>query len=152
MQYQLTPRSKMEDAPSLPKVRMSRWPKSWSIMEDPVVPLERNLYGLRWQDYYGEGNSRKSFWITDEKKFQIGIAYSLTERKGYTCLCTWMMSKVAGKKQNINPTWKILMKDVDLGEPTSFLDHVSLGCTQRECKISNEIQRYVRIQDFYRSQ
>ena len=31
------------------------------------------------------------------------------------------------------------MEDVDLGEPTSFLDHVYLGCTQRECKISNEI-------------
>ena len=26
------------------------------------------------------------------------------------------------------------MKHVDLGEPTSFLDHVYLGCTQRECK------------------
>ena len=26
--------------------------------------------------------------------------------------------KLAGKKQNINPTWKILMKDVDLGETT----------------------------------
>ena len=22
-----------------------QWPKSWSSMEDPVVPLERNLYG-----------------------------------------------------------------------------------------------------------
>ena len=31
------------------------------------------------------------------------------------------------------------MKDVDLEEPTSFLDHVYLGCTQRECTISNEI-------------
>ena len=29
------------------------------------------------------------------------------------------------------------MKDVDLGEPTSFLDHVFLGCTQRECQTSN---------------
>ena len=26
----------------------------------------------------------------------------------------------------------------DLGEPTSFLDHEYLGCTQRECKIRNE--------------
>ena len=26
------------------------------------------------------------------------------------------------------------MKNVDIGEPTSFLDHVHLGCTQRECK------------------
>ena len=31
------------------------------------------------------------------------------------------------------------MKDVDLGEPTSFLDHVYLGCTQRECKIIKDV-------------
>ena len=31
------------------------------------------------------------------------------------------------------------MKDVVLGEPTSFLDHVYLVCTQRECQISNDI-------------
>ena len=31
------------------------------------------------------------------------------------------------------------MKDVDLGEPTSFLDHVYLGCTERECQISKDI-------------
>ena len=48
---------KMEDAPKLletPKsecpdiwIRLPRhkWPKSWSSMEDPVVPLGRNLYG-----------------------------------------------------------------------------------------------------------
>ena len=47
--------------------------------------------------------------------------------------------KMAGKKQHINPMWKILMKDVDLGEPTSFLAHVYLGCTQRECQISKDI-------------
>ena len=48
---------KMEDAPkflNIPKsecpdiwIRLPRhnWPKSWSSMDDPVVPLERNLYG-----------------------------------------------------------------------------------------------------------
>ena len=48
---------KMEDAQKLIKnpksecpdfwIRLPRhkWPKSWSSMEDPVVPLERNLYG-----------------------------------------------------------------------------------------------------------
>ena len=30
-------------------------------------------------------------------------------------------------------------KEVDLGEPTSFLDHVYLGSTQRQCEISKEI-------------
>ena len=48
---------KMEDAPKLLNISKSecpdiwifpprhKWPKSWSSMEDPVVPLERNLYG-----------------------------------------------------------------------------------------------------------
>ena len=35
--------------------------------------------------------------------------------------------KLAGKKHNIDPMWKVLNKEVDLGEPTSFLDHVYLG-------------------------
>ena len=47
--------------------------------------------------------------------------------------------ELAGKKQNLDPMWKILMKDVDLGEPTSFLDRVYLGCTQRKCQ---KKQRY----------
>ena len=51
----------------------------------------------------------------------------------------WMAQKLAGKKQNLDPMWKMLNKEVDLGEPTSFLDHVYLGCTQRQCEISKEI-------------
>ena len=47
--------------------------------------------------------------------------------------------KFAGKKQDIDPMWKLLNKEVDLGEPTSFLDHVYLGCTQRQCEISKDI-------------
>ena len=47
--------------------------------------------------------------------------------------------KLAGKKQNIDPMWYVLNKEVDLGEPTSFLDHVYLGCTQRQCEISKDI-------------
>ena len=31
------------------------------------------------------------------------------------------------------------MKEVDSGEPTSFLDHVYLGCTQREGKTSKDV-------------
>ena len=45
---------------------------------------------------------------------------------------------MAGKKYNMTPMWKKLKKDVDLDEPTSFLDHVYLGCTQRERK-PNEV-------------
>ena len=47
--------------------------------------------------------------------------------------------KLAGKKQNIDLMWKVLNKEVDLGEPTSFFDHVYLGCTQRQYEISKDI-------------
>ena len=50
----------------------------------------------------------------------------------------WMTSNWL-EKQNINPMWKVLNREVDLGEPTSFLDHVYLGCTQRQCEISKDI-------------
>ena len=46
---------------------------------------------------------------------------------------------MAGKKQNLNPMWKVHNKEVDLGEPTFFLDHLYLGCTQRQCQISKDI-------------
>ena len=62
---------KMEDAPKLLKfpksecpdtwIRLPRhkWPKSWSSMEDPVVLLERSLYGhplagLLWERQFGK--------------------------------------------------------------------------------------------------
>ena len=62
---------KMEDAHKLLKIPKSecpdiwirlpkhKWPKSWSSMEDPVVPLERNLYGhpsarLFWERQFDE--------------------------------------------------------------------------------------------------
>ena len=37
-------------------------------------------------------------------------------------------------KQNMVPLWKKFMKDVDLEDPPSYLDHENLGCTQREFK------------------
>ena len=38
------------------------------------------------------------------------------------------------------------MKDVDLEEPASFLDHVCLGCTQLECKPNAKIiERYTKM-------
>ena len=47
--------------------------------------------------------------------------------------------RLAGKKQNLDPMWKVLNREVDLGEPTSVLDHENLGCTQRQCQISKDI-------------
>ena len=51
----------------------------------------------------------------------------------------WMTSNWLERKQHLDPMWKLLNKEVDLGEPTSFLDHVYLGCTRRQCEISKDV-------------
>ena len=141
---------KMEDAPKLLKIPKSecpdiwirlprhKWQKSWSSMEDPVVLLERNLYGhplagLLWERQFGE-----ILLFTVGRRFPIGNAYSYTVKKGLFLSVYVDDITLVGKKQTIVPMWKVLNKEFDLGEPTSFLDHVYLGCTQRQCEVSQK--------------
>ena len=142
---------KMEDAPKLLKFHKSecpdiwirlprhKWPKSWSSMEDPVVPLERNLYGhllagLLWERQF-EKVLLKHGW---EKIPNWECLFDHRE-KGLFLSVDVVDIKFAGKKQNLDPMWKVLNKEVDLGEPTSFLDHVYLACAQRQCEVSKDI-------------
>ena len=141
---------KMEDTPNYLKIPKSecpdiwirlpkhKWPKSWSSMEDPVGPLERNLYGhllagLLWERQF-ENILLKYGW----EKVSNWECLFVHREKGLLLSVYVDDIKLAGKKQNIDPMWKVL-NTVDSGEPTSFLDHVYLGCTQRQCKISNDI-------------
>ena len=93
---------------------------------------------ILWQDCYGKGNLRKSYWSTVGRRFPIVNAYSYTvKRVTIICVCEW--HRIGWKEKNINPMWQVQNKEVDLGEPTSFLDHVYLACTQRQCEISKDI-------------
>ena len=48
--------------------------------------------------------------------------------------------KIGWEETQLRPNVeKVLTKDVDLGEPTSFFHHVYLGCTQLECETSKDI-------------
>ena len=85
-----------------------------------------------------KGSSRKFQWNSDGEKYQIVNVYLFIEKQGIFLSVYVDDVKMDGKKQNMAPMWKKLLKHVDLDEPTSFLDHVFLGCTQRECK-PNEI-------------
>ena len=143
---------KMEDAHKLLKIPKSecpdiwirlprhKWPKSWSSMEDPVVPLERNLYGHPLAGLLWERQFEK---ILIAARLGEGFQFAMLIRTPWKrviliCVCGWQKN-LAGKEQNIDPMWKVLNKEADLGEPTSFLDHVCLGCTQRQCEISKDI-------------
>ena len=93
---------KMEDAHKLLKIPKSecpdiwirlprhKWPKSWSSMEDPVVPLERNLYGhplagLLWERQF-EKVLLKHGW---EKIPNWNVSLFIV-KKDYSYLCMWM--------------------------------------------------------------
>ena len=83
-------------------------------MEDPVVPLERNLYGhplagLLW-----------------ERQFEkIPLEYGWEKVSNWECFFVHLEKglfssvyvddiKLAGKKQHIDPMWKVLDKEVVL--------------------------------------
>ena len=96
----------MEDASSLLKIPKSecadiwirlprhKWPKSWSSMEDPVVPLERNLdghplAGLLWEREF----EKDPFEHGVGEKFKLAVFYLSTEQEDYSYQCMWTISK-----------------------------------------------------------
>ena len=88
-------------------------------------------------DCSGKDKLKMFYWNWDGKKYRIGNVCLFIENKDFSYRYLVDDIQMAGRKQHLNPMWQKPMKMVDLEEPTSFLDHVYLGCTQRECK-SNE--------------
>ena len=117
----------------------TKWPKSWSSIEDPVVHLERNLYGHLLAGLLWERQFEKILLKHGWEKIPIWDCLFLHREKGLFLSVYVDDIKLAGKKQNLDPMWKVLNQEVDLGEPTSFLDHVYLGYTQRQCQVSKDI-------------
>ena len=155
---------KMEDAHKFLKIPKSecpdiwirlprhKWPKSWSSMEDPVVPLERNLYGHLLAGLLCERQFEKIPLQHGWEKIPNWECLFVHREKGLFLSVDVDDIKLAGKKQNLDPMRKALNKEVDLGEPTSFLDHVFLGCTQRQMRnkqrYCGQLQNHVRIANF----
>ena len=108
-------------------------------MEDLVVPLERNPYGHPLAGLLWERQFEKILLKHGWEKIPNWECLFVHRQKGFLLSVCVDDIKMAGKKQNRSPTWKILMKGVDLGEPTSSLDHVCWCSTWRECQISKEI-------------
>ena len=87
------------------------------VMEDPVVPFERNLYGhplagLLWERQFGENPIE----VRLGEGFPIGNAYLCTVKKGLFLSVYVDDINLAGKKQHI--------------DPIVYLDY-----TQRQCEI-----------------
>ena len=100
-----------------PLRELLRTPTCWTLMEETV--------------------RRKFCWNLDGKKYQIGNTYLFTEDKSYSYQYTWTTSKWL-ERTRMAPMLKKLMEK-RRSEPTSFLGHVYLGCTGRECKPNDAI-------------
>ena len=134
---------RMKDAPKKQKLKnpksecllRHKWPKSWSNIEDPVVPLERNVYGHPLAGLLRE----RQF---EDVLLELGLAKVPNWECQFVHRKQWLFSslyvdgiKMVGKKA----AYESCVEETDetgrsLDEPTPFLDHVYLGCTQRECQ------------------
>ena len=95
-------------------------------MEDPVVLLERNLYGHPLAGLLWERQFEKILLKHGWEKIPNWECLFVHREKDYSYVYVDDL-ELAGKKQNLGPMWKLLNKEVDLAEPTSFIDHVYLG-------------------------
>ena len=118
-------------------IRLPRqtWAKSWASIEDPVVNLHGHpLVGSLWERQF-----EKVLLELGWEKIPSWECLFVHRKQGLFLSVHVDDIKMAGQKQNMAPMWKKLMKNVDIGEPTSFVDHVFLGCTQHECKSNEKI-------------
>ena len=121
---------------SLPR---DRWPKHWRSIEDPVVPLDRNLYGhplagLLWEKYL-EHQLSKIGW----RKVR-GWECLYLHPKDKLFLSVYVDDfKLVGKQANIKPMWAKIRKYIELDPETPMVDRVYLGCTQREVQPNRKV-------------
>ena len=141
----------MEDAPALKKIQSqnvqifgyvhqtTNGPNHGPAWKTQSFLLSEIWTVILWQDHYGKGKFEKV--LLEHGWEQVpNREYLFVHREKGLFLSVYVdQIKQAGRKQNIDPIWKVLMKEDDLGEPTSFLDHVYLGCTQRECQTRKDI-------------
>ena len=108
-------------------------------MEDPVVFLEQILYGHPLAGLLWERQFKKILLKHGWEKVPNWECLFVHREKGLFLSVYVDDINLAGMKETIDPMWKLLNKEVDLGKPTSFLDHENLGCTQRQSEISKDI-------------
>ena len=108
---------KMEDAPKFLKISKSecpdiwirpprhKWLKSWASKEDPVVPLERSLYGHPLAGLLLERQFEKILLQHGWQKVSNWDCLFVHLQKGLFLSVYVDDIKLAGKKQNIDPMW-----------------------------------------------
>ena len=86
----------------------------------------------------GKDSSRKFCWNFDRKEVPNWGCLFVHGKQSLFFSVNVDDITIDWKEQEYGSHVEEIDENVDLDEPTSFLDHVCLGCIQRECK-PNEI-------------
>ena len=115
-------------------------PKGWDNMEDPVVPLERNLYGHPWAGLLWERNLEE---VSSEKKhgrtYQLWNVFAGTISSDYSYRCMWLLYEWLERSKAWTLRGQLTVhKEIDFEAPTPQKDQVYLRCTQREATVDRQ--------------
>ena len=78
-----------------------KWPKSWSSMEDPVVPLERILCGHPLAGLLWERQFQKVLLEHGWEKAPHWEWLFVNREKDYSCLCMWTISNLVERNRTL---------------------------------------------------
>ena len=98
----------------------SRQPASWKKIQDPVCPLERNLYGHPLAGLLWERNLEEALLKLKREKI-LGWECLYVHREKQLFLSVYVDDfKMVGKSENLSDMWKQIRKDIDLEPETEF--------------------------------
>ena len=115
-----------------------KWPKTWEKIEDPVVPLERSLYGhplagLQWKRQFEEavlelGWQKIPKWKCLFVHRKLGLFLSVHVDD----------IKMAGKKKNMALTWKKLLTNQHHFFTTCIWDALNVNAHQMKQSLTRK--------------
>ena len=131
----------------------TQMPKSWSSMEDPVVPLERILYGHPLAGLLWERQVEKILLKCGWEKVSNWECLSEHREKGYSYLCMWMTIswKETKHKSDVESTQQRSWFGRTNIFPWSWLPGVYSNTMWNKQRYCWQLQNHVWIQNFCRS-
>ena len=140
--------AKMEDAPTLLQLRIPRYLDTCTETRMAKIMVQYRRHSCSsWtkcvrssfgRNVVGKAIRESSIEVQLWESSDLGMLLSLP-RKRTVLVCVCGRNETCWKEREHKSNMEDKMKDVDLREPTSFLDHVYWRCTQRECQISKDI-------------
>jgi hypothetical protein len=115
------------------KLPPHRRPKSWEHIQDPVCPLNLNLYGHPLAGLLWEKHQESILMKVGFEKI-VGWEYLYVHSKDALFISAYVDDyNMAGRKASIKPMWDKLIKEgLELEPAVPCSQNTYLGCSQQE--------------------